>query len=198
MMDIKTPDGRMSLFMQAFIDEMYALDGSRRASDSIRHRKSRQITVGMPPFGTVRNAEGHLIPSSAGASKLSAGGWRGGESGGEDSVERAVWRRYHDAARRVRKLYAENKGGYRRIAKSLTRERWAFRDRWGTPRLFSSDNVRRIVASWRESFETARRAAIAVLRQQLANLLDLYKNAVITAAEFYRDRSDRERKIAYW
>lgn len=74
MMDIKTPDGRMSLFMQAFFDEMYALDGSRRASDSIRHRKSKQITVGIPPFGTVRNAEGYLIPSQAGAWKLPTGG----------------------------------------------------------------------------------------------------------------------------
>ncbi|MBK9123583.1 MAG: recombinase family protein [Chloroflexi bacterium] len=355
MMDIKTPDGRMSLFMQAFIDEMYALDGSRRASDSIRHRKSRQITVGMPPFGTVRNAHGYLIPSGAGAWKLPAGGWQGGESGGESPVEGAVWRSYHDAARRVLELYAENKGGYSRIAKSLTREGWAFRDRWGIPRLFSSDDVRRVVANWREyagivtdgrakervahetednaavlydtgravfsldllrrvarvqeqrsvttrptgsvdrvypygllrllycarceaiareegnlrrrsrlsgtnmdrpryrhaegvrcgctrrsvradqiegdflrlvqlmtlkpeahqlmlelalrtsqadvereGFEAERRAAIAVLKQQLANLLDLYKNAVITAEEFYRDRGDRERQIAFW
>lgn len=355
MMDIKTPDGRMSLFMQAFFDEMYALDGSRRASDSIRHRKSKQITVGIPPFGTIRNAEGYLTATQAGAWKLPTGGWQAGENGAETPMEGAQWRSYFEAARRLLELYSENKGGYNRVCKTLTYEGWAFRDRWNNPRLFSSDDVRRIVANWREYagivtdgrakervahetaenaailFETGRavfdldllrkvaqvqeersmttrptgsvdrvypygllrllycatcekiardednprrrsrlsgtnmdrpryrhaegvrcgckrrsvtaekiegdflrlvhlltlkpeahnlmlelamrtsvedsemhdleaekRAAIALLKQQLANLLDLYKNAVITAEEYYRDRGDRERQIAFW
>lgn len=252
-------------------------------------------------------------------------------------------------------LYTENKGGYIRVAKALTYEGWAFRDRWNNPRLFSSDDVRRIVANWREyagivtdgrakervahetvenasvlydtgravfdldllrkvaevqehrsmttrptgsvervypygllrllycasceqialdednprrrsrlsgtnmdrpryrhaegvrcgckrrsvtaekiegdflrlvqlltlkedahhlmmelamrisvedsethDLETERRAAIALLKQQLTNLLDLYKNAIITTEEYYRDRADRERQIAFW
>ena len=40
--------------------------------------------------------------------------------------------------------------------------------------------------------ETERRAAIALLKQQLTNLLDLYKNAIITTEEYYRDRADRD------
>lgn len=64
----------MSLFMQAFVDEMYALDGSRRAKDSIRYRKSKQITVGIPPFGTIRDEDGYLIPTPSGAWKLPTGG----------------------------------------------------------------------------------------------------------------------------
>lgn len=53
MLDIKNSDGHMNIFLQAFIDKMFAIDGSRKAKDSIRYRKQRNITVGMPPFGTV-------------------------------------------------------------------------------------------------------------------------------------------------
>ncbi len=355
MLDIKTSDGRMSLFMQAFVDEMYALDGSRRAKDSIRYRKSKQITVGIPPFGTVRNEDGYLIPTPSGAWKLPAGGWQAGKVDDDTPMEGAVWHGYYDAAKRVLELYSEDKNGYNRIAKQLTREGWAFRDRWDNPRLFKSEDVRRCIANWREyagiitdgkarnraayedaqqdeilydtgravfdldllrkvarvqaqrsmvirpsgsvrrvypygllrlvycahceriafkednprrrsrlsgtntdkpryrhaegvrcgckrrsvlaeqieddflrlvqlltlkpeahdlmlelamgeksnpadseNLEREKRAAIAVLKQQLANLLDLYKNAVITAEEYYRDKEDRERQIAFW
>ncbi len=47
-------------------------------------------------------------------------------------------------------LYSEDKNGYNRIAKQLTREGWAFRDRWNNPRLFNSEDVRRCIANWRE------------------------------------------------
>lgn len=355
MLDIKTPDGRMNLFMQAFMDEMYALDGSRRAKDSIRHRKKQQVTVGMPPFGTIRNEKGYLIPSPSGAWKLSSGDWIAGQLGEDSPTDDAVWYGYYDAAKYVLELYAEDKGGYNRVAKLLTREGWAFRDRWNSPRLFCSDDVRRVVANWREyagivgdgrakervaheleqqdsilydtghavfdldllrrvaqvqeqrsmtirasgskkrvyaygllrvvycarceqialnednpkrrsrlsgtntdrpryrhaegvhcgckrrsieakqleddfvrlvqlltlkpeahhlllelamnasrdttnaeSLEDEKRAAIAVLKQQLINLLDLYKNAVISAEEYYRDKTDRDRQIAFW
>lgn len=49
-----------------------------------------------------------------------------------------------------------------------------------------------------EDLEREKRAAIAVLKQQLVNLLDLYKNAVISAEEYYRDKQDRERQITFW
>lgn len=49
-----------------------------------------------------------------------------------------------------------------------------------------------------QDLEQEKQAAIAVLKQQLANLLDLYKNAIITAEEYYRDKADRERQISFW
>ena len=356
MLDIKNPDGRISLFMQAFMDEMYALDGSRRAKDSIRYRKKKQITVGMPPFGTVRNKQGYLVPTPAGAWKLPTGGWMAGET--DEAIppaEGAVWHGYYEAAKRVLEMYAEDKRGYNRICKLLTHEGWAFRDRWNEPR-FKSEDVRCCIANWREyagivtegkarnrrayesdqqdsvlydtgravfdldllrrvarvqaqrsvnkrptgsvrrvypygllrlvycahcehialtennprrrsrlsgtntdkpryrhaegircdckrrsvdaklleddfmrlvqlltlkpeahqlmldlalgansgdttdaeDLEREKHAAIAVLKQQLANLLDLYKNAVIPAEEYYRDKEDRERQIVFW
>ncbi|MBI1256439.1 MAG: hypothetical protein GC204_03115 [Chloroflexi bacterium] len=120
MLDIKNPDGRMSLFMQAFVDELYAMDGSRRATDSIRYRKKKQITVEMPPFGTVRNKDGYLLPTPAGTWKLPTGGWVAGEVGEEPPVDGAVWHGYYEAAQRVHELYAEHKRGYNRICKLLT------------------------------------------------------------------------------
>lgn len=48
-----------------------------------------------------------------------------------------------------------------------------------------------------KDLERQKQAAIALLKQQLLNLLDLYKNAVITAEEYYRDKADRERQISF-
>ena len=49
-----------------------------------------------------------------------------------------------------------------------------------------------------QDLEREKRAAIAVLKQQLANLLDLYKNAVISAEGYYPDKDDRDRQIVFW
>src|SRR5258706_12080642 len=65
--DITTPDGRMTAYFQAFMDELYALDASRRVKDSVKFRKGKGIGIGIPPFGTVRDDNGHLIPSPFGA-----------------------------------------------------------------------------------------------------------------------------------
>ncbi len=49
-----------------------------------------------------------------------------------------------------------------------------------------------------QDLEQEKRVAIASLKQQLANLLDLYKNGVISQEEYWRDKEDRERQIAFW
>src|SRR5690606_24170456 len=104
------------------------------------------------------------------------GGWQAGECNEEWPVEGAIWRSYFEAARRLLELYAENKGGYIRVAKALTYEGWAFRDRWNNPRLFSSDDVRRIVANWREyaGIVTDGRAKERVAHETVENASILY------------------------
>ncbi|MBK9745787.1 MAG: recombinase family protein [Chloroflexi bacterium] len=149
LVDIKNPDGRPTLLFQVMVDETYALEGARRAKDSISYRKNKNITVGQPPFGTVRDKKGYLVASLDGAWKLPTGGWQAGRLGDEPPVEGAIWRGYYDAAKKALELYAKDVGGYTRLATSLTNEGWAFRDRWGEPRLFSNDDVRRIIANWR-------------------------------------------------
>ena len=104
----------------------------------------------MPPFGTVRNAKGYLIPTLSGAWKLPTGGWTAGRLDEAAPVENALRLGYYDAAQRILELHSEDKRGYNRIAKLLTREGWAFRDWWDNPRLITSDDVRRVVSNWRE------------------------------------------------
>lgn len=43
--DITTPDGRMSAYIQAFLDDLYALDARRRSLDSVKYRKGKNITI---------------------------------------------------------------------------------------------------------------------------------------------------------
>src|SRR5258706_8590832 len=65
--DTTTAKGRMFLQFGAIIDEWYAEDISQRAKDSISYRKSQGKSIGIPPFGATRNADGYLIPSIEGA-----------------------------------------------------------------------------------------------------------------------------------
>jgi hypothetical protein len=103
----------------------------------------------MPPFGTVRNQDGYLVPSLEGAWLLPKGQW---VAGGQDNPpeDGAMWRGYHDAAHRALTLYAEGNRGLEKIAYSMNQEGWAFRDRNGTPRPFDREDIRRIVSSWPE------------------------------------------------
>ncbi len=46
--------------MAAIFDEYYAIDISNRRKANAQHKKTQNKTVGIPPFGTTRNAEGYL------------------------------------------------------------------------------------------------------------------------------------------
>lgn len=48
----------------SIVDEYCAEGISQRAKESVKYRKSKGITIGRPPFGTVRNGQGQLVPSS--------------------------------------------------------------------------------------------------------------------------------------
>ncbi len=145
--DTSTLKGRMFLQFGAIIDEFYAEDISQRTKDSIQYRKSLGRSVGIPPFGTIRNEEGHLTPSAEGAWLLLSGKFVAGDQG-EPPEEGALWHSYYDAARYILQLYAAGRMGLERIAYSLNDEGWAFRDRHGNPRMFCRDDVRRIVSCW--------------------------------------------------
>jgi DNA invertase Pin-like site-specific DNA recombinase len=148
-MDFATPQGRIVAQLSAIFDEWYAVDISQRSSDSIKHRKRRGITVGLPPFGTVRDENGYLQASLEGAWYMPDGTFRTGEP--ESPPDRdALWRPYAEAAERVLHLYVQNNHGLDTIAYQMQIDGWAFRDRNGNPTLFDGDDVRRIVANWAE------------------------------------------------
>ena len=148
--DITTPDGRMSAFLQAFMDDLYALDASRRAKDSVRYRKGRGVSVGIPPFGTIRDANGYLIPSPSGAWLLADGIHVAGDNAANPPQPDALWRGYYDCARAILEMYKDNLHGYQHIARALNDEGWAFRNRWNKPRLLKADDIRRVTSNWRE------------------------------------------------
>jgi DNA invertase Pin-like site-specific DNA recombinase len=146
--DASDPMDRMLLTFMAMQDEAYANDIAAKAKDSVRYRKSLGKTIGMPPFGTIRNEAGYLIPSPYGAWLLPDGSWAPGEVGQEPPEEGALWRGYYDAAGRVLALYIKNLKGRDKVAYQMIDEGWAFRTRTGNPRPFNKDDVRRITSSW--------------------------------------------------
>ena len=149
--DITTPDGRMSAYIQAFLDDLYALDARRRSLDSVNYRKSRNITIGIPPFGTQRDkTSGQLIPSDEGTWYMSDGSFVAGTDPDDPPHPDAIWRGYHACAELMLTLYKDNQYGYGSIAAEMNQQGWAFRDRWSMPRPIKGDDVRRVVANWRE------------------------------------------------
>lgn len=148
--DMTTSDGRLSATFQAFLDEQYAIEASKRAKDSVRYRKEKGRSIGIPPFGTIRDKKGHLVRRQDGAWMLANGNFEHGLSADEPPESDAIWRGYADAAQRVLTLYAANEHGYSYIADQMNSEGWAFRNRHGMPRRFGIDDVLRVVSNWRE------------------------------------------------
>src|SRR5437870_3385842 len=68
-------------------------------------------SVGLPPFGTVRDDEGFLVPSTEGAWLLPSGQFAEG-SAEVKPEENALWRGYYKAAFRVLELYVKGDKDY--------------------------------------------------------------------------------------
>lgn len=148
--DFSTPYGRMFAQLSAIFDEWYAVDVSERWKADIAHRKSRGITVGLPPFGTRRNKDGYLAPIDEGAWFMPDGTWKAGKAGEQPPVDGAVWRGYFECAERILRLYSEQWAGRTKIAELLLSEGWAWRDRTGHPTAFETEDVRRVTNNWPE------------------------------------------------
>lgn len=146
--DTSDPMDRMMLNFMAMQDEAYANDIAAKAKDSVRYRKSLGKTIGMPPFGSIRNAQGYLEPSPYGAWLLPDGRYLPGEVGQNPPQDGALWRGYYDCAKRILELFAENKVGKERVAYIVAEEGWVFRDRKNRPRLINKDDVRRVISNW--------------------------------------------------
>lgn len=78
------------------------------------------------------------------------GSHRPGKVGDTKPHEAAVWRGYFDCAVRILTVYSQGTIGWERIALALNAEGWAFRERKGKPRPLNKDDVRRVIANWRE------------------------------------------------
>ncbi len=147
--DTSTQQGRMLVQLGAMFDEYYAEDVAQRAKDSVQYRKAQGITIGRPPFGTLRNEEGQLIPSNEGAWLLSDGTFVAGFE--ENPPDRdAVWRGYYELAKRILEIYSSGNIGMVKLSYAVNDEGWAYRNRKGKPRRINRDDIRRVIANWAE------------------------------------------------
>jgi hypothetical protein len=131
----------------AMADEYYAEDLAIRARGSIRSRKAKGITVSMPPFGTVRDGEGYLIPRPDGVWLLENGEWAATEHVNDKPKSAVAWRGYFDCAYKVLENYATGQYSYAAITELMNRDGWAFRTRHGQPRRLTRDDIRRIIGN---------------------------------------------------
>lgn len=149
--DISSIQGKLLLQVLSWADEMYADSIAEKARDSVRHRKSRGISVGKPPFGTQRNSDGYLEPSPLGVWCMPDGTWKNGTKEENPPDDMAVWRGDYDCAKRILELYVSDQIlGNTRIAYQLQEEGRAFRDRYYQPRHVEAHDVRRVVSNYLE------------------------------------------------
>ena len=147
--DFSSTYGRFFAQMSAIFDEYYALDISNRRKAQAAYKRKQHISSGIPPFGTVRNAEGYLAPSPLGCWYLPDGSWVAGAVGELPPEEGAIWRGYHDCAHRIFTLYVEGKGRAT-LCKIMREEGWAFRSIKGQPAPLSNDAIVRVTKGWPE------------------------------------------------
>lgn len=148
--DFSTPTGRLFAQLSAIFDEWYAVDVSIRRKAEIAHRKSKGITVGIPPFGTKRDRKtGYLVPSNEGAWLLPDGTWHAGFVNEAPPIEGAIWRGYYECTEKILQQYG---AGVRigKICSDLQAAGWAFRDRQGQPSPLEKEDIRRVAANWAE------------------------------------------------
>lgn len=147
--DTTTRGGKFMAQIRAMLDEDYAEEVSERTKAAISVLRAEGKTVGPTPFGTVRDAEGFLMPSPEGAWFLPDGRFVNGDPD-ESPEPGAVWRSYYDCAVYTLTIYVEDNKGMEKIAYQLNAEGWPFRDRKGDPRPATRDDVRRVLANWPE------------------------------------------------
>ncbi|MBI1278183.1 MAG: hypothetical protein GC179_08655 [Anaerolineaceae bacterium] len=149
--DFSSPHGRIFAQLSAIFDEWYAADISARWKSSISYRKSKGITVGLPPFGTRRNKKTKFLePTDEGVWLLPDGTWVAGKLTDVIPVEGAKWRGYFDLAKLILEMYSRRVAGRTRITEMLQADGWAWRDRSGNPVSLETEDIRRVTNNWPE------------------------------------------------
>lgn len=136
----------LRLIFQGMKDQLESRDTSDKVLHGIAHRKRQGKGWARPPFGTVRNAEGYLMPSPYGV-WITAEGEVVKGAADQPPMNGALWRGYFDAVQRILELYVQGYGTDR-ISRLMNDEGYMFCDRAHEPVAFESDDIRRIVSSW--------------------------------------------------
>lgn len=131
--DTSTAVGRAFVGVMAVLNQFESDIASERMTANIAYkREAKGRHWGLTPFGCEREGpDCVLIPSQQGTEVA------------------GVWRGYHEALRTCYEWYAEGSDGLESLADRLNVAGYRFRDRWGEPRPFTEDDVRRLLAAHR-------------------------------------------------
>lgn len=147
--DLTTRQGRDYLELIASYDQWYSAEIAYRRKAHIQNKKSKHKTVGLPPFGTVRNTEGYLIPSTEGVWLLPDGTWEAGDIRKDGPISGRVWRGYFECAGFILEMFVEGRVPHE-ICQRLTQGGFAFADRYKRPALLETRDILRITHNWVE------------------------------------------------
>jgi len=131
--DTSTAMGRAFVGFIAVLNQFESDIASERMADNIAYkRRNKGRHWGLTPFGCEREGPDRvLVPSKEGA------------------TVNGVWRGYHEALRVCYEWYAEGTESLATLCDRLNEAGYRFRDRRGAPRLFTEDDVRRLLAAHR-------------------------------------------------
>ena len=146
--DTRSAMGRMLVNILMSFYQFEAEVSSDRMTETIDYlRRERGRHWGMIPLGCERDDDLNLVPSGEVAWMLGNGSWWKPQDG-QDPPREAISRPYHAALVHCYEIYADGRMGHDRVAATLNAEGWAFRDRWGRPREWTGDDVRRVLWAW--------------------------------------------------
>ena len=122
------------------------LASERMAANIAYKREHKGRHWGLTPFGCEREGPDRvLVPSTEGVWIRADSSVVGAGVADDPPAAGLEWRGYHAALRRCYELYIEDKYGLVTIRRRLDRDGYRFRDRWGNPRKFTEDDVRRLL-----------------------------------------------------
>lgn len=151
--DTSTAMGRAFIGFIAVMNQFESDIASERMAMTITYKRAAKGQhFGLTPFGCTRDVQddGALRPTSEGV------WWIGnacvvGTRNAAPFIDnaRAQWRGYHDALWRCYEWYAQGGESNLTLCRRLNAEGYCYRDRWGRPRAFTEDDVRRLLAGHR-------------------------------------------------
>ena len=131
--DTSTAMGLAYVGFIALLNQFESDIASERMAENIAYKREHKGRHwGLTPFGCERvGPDRVLVPSTEGA-----------EVNG-------IWRGYHEALRKCYEWYIEGTESLATLRDRLNDAGYRFRNRWGEPRLFTEDDVRRLLAAHR-------------------------------------------------
>ncbi len=139
---------KMQTFQQhAAMAQAWSDITSANMKAKVRRARAKGKHWGTCPFGSMRDEEQKLARDNRGVWYRPPQGENGPLWAKEPQDPTGwEWRGYWDALHRLYELYRSQQHGWASLTEQLNLEGWRYADRWGEPRAFTRDDVRRCIA----------------------------------------------------